>query len=180
MSQTNTTDRLLDEAQRLVQLGGFNGFSYADISKAIGITKPSIHYYFPTKQDLALELLRRYRRQLQNGFEWLNSSTQDPKARLTLYIQFFAGLVKDGRLCLCAALAADAGSLSAQIQLELQGALEDKKTWLAQNLTILKISEPNRQAALFVATVEGAMLLARAYNDLSTYNTICQDLLERF
>src|SRR3712207_7018673 len=48
-------DRLLDVAQELVQRVGANAMSYQDLSKALGITKASIHYHFPTKADLRSE-----------------------------------------------------------------------------------------------------------------------------
>src|SRR5699024_11730842 len=36
---------------------GTNAFSYKDISKEIGIKTSSIHYYFPTKNDLIVAVL---------------------------------------------------------------------------------------------------------------------------
>ena len=58
---TTTADRILDSAQTLVQVRGYNGFSYADISAELSITKPSIHHHFPTKAALAEALIARYR-----------------------------------------------------------------------------------------------------------------------
>ena len=43
---TNTSQQILDIAQRLVQTRGFNAFSYADIANAMGISKASLHYHF--------------------------------------------------------------------------------------------------------------------------------------
>jgi TetR/AcrR family transcriptional repressor of nem operon len=58
-----TAERILDTAQALAQVRGYNGFSYADISAELAITKPSIHYHFPSKAQLAEALVARYRRQ---------------------------------------------------------------------------------------------------------------------
>ncbi|HIE19064.1 TPA: TetR/AcrR family transcriptional regulator, partial [Candidatus Bathyarchaeota archaeon] len=33
---------------------GYGGFSYSDLSKALGITKASIHHHFPSKEELGL------------------------------------------------------------------------------------------------------------------------------
>ena len=38
----DTGRRALDVAERLVQTRGFNGFSYADIAEALGVTKASL------------------------------------------------------------------------------------------------------------------------------------------
>src|SRR5215211_135610 len=51
-ARTDTADRILDLAERLVQTRGFNGFSYADIASELGLTKASLHYHFPTKAEL--------------------------------------------------------------------------------------------------------------------------------
>jgi TetR/AcrR family transcriptional regulator, transcriptional repressor for nem operon len=168
---SQTTTQLLDEAQRLVQLRGFNAFSYADLAQAVGISKPSIHYHFPAKQDLALELIRRYRRNLADGLAWVDSSSSETSTRLKMYVQYFAGLVHDQKLCLCAALAADAGTLSEPVRFEVAQALAQKTTWLAQMM-------PEQTAKRFVATVEGAMLLARANQDPSLYDSVCAALLK--
>jgi TetR/AcrR family transcriptional regulator, transcriptional repressor for nem operon len=180
VEEVSTSERLLDEAQRLVQLRGFNGFSYADLSESIGIRKPSIHYHFPSKQDLGFELVRHYRRRLQVGLQMVATNHQDPKERLNLYVAFFGQLIREGKLCLCAALAADQGSLSEAIRFELQGAFLDKTTWLEQNLGTLGIAHPAIAAQQMVATVEGAMLLTRAFDNPEIYNDICQNLLSSF
>jgi len=57
----DTAERILDTAQALAQVRGYNGFSYADISAELAITKPSIHYHFPSKAELAEALIARYR-----------------------------------------------------------------------------------------------------------------------
>jgi TetR/AcrR family transcriptional regulator, transcriptional repressor for nem operon len=152
-------------------LRGFNAFSYADLAQAVGISKPSIHYHFPAKQDLALELIRRYRRQLADGLAWVDSSSTETNTRLQMYVQYFAGLVRDQKLCLCAALAVDAETLSEPVRLEVAQALAQKTTWLSQML-------PEQTAKRFVATVEGAMLLARANQDPNLYDSVCAALLE--
>jgi len=60
-----TADRILDTAERLVQLRGYNAFSYADVAKAVGIaearrlTKPvSLQaYYTIAGRDLEREIV---------------------------------------------------------------------------------------------------------------------------
>ena len=47
-----TASKILDVAERLVQLRGFNGFSYADVAAELGISKASLHYHFAGKAEL--------------------------------------------------------------------------------------------------------------------------------
>ncbi|RVA86508.1 TetR/AcrR family transcriptional regulator, partial [Mesorhizobium sp. M7A.F.Ca.CA.004.02.1.1] len=70
-SMASTSEKILDVAQSLIVAGGYNGFSYADISADIGIRKASIHHHFPTKAELVSVLVDRYRRQAEVGLESL-------------------------------------------------------------------------------------------------------------
>ena len=60
MVRADTSQRILDTAERLVQTRGFNGFSYADIATTLGVTKASLHYHFPAKAELGHRLIERY------------------------------------------------------------------------------------------------------------------------
>ena len=50
-NETSTPARILDVAERLVQVRGFNGFSYADVAAELGVTKASLHYHFPARRS---------------------------------------------------------------------------------------------------------------------------------
>ena len=54
----DTAQQILDVAQDLVRCRGYSAFSYADISKQVGIRKASIHYHFSSKEELGKELRR--------------------------------------------------------------------------------------------------------------------------
>src|SRR4051794_37788210 len=47
-----TSERILDTAERLVQMRGFNGFSYADVAGELDITTASLHYHYRGKAEL--------------------------------------------------------------------------------------------------------------------------------
>ena len=57
----DTRDRLALTAMRLFAEKGFASTSVADILKAADANSGSLYHFFPTKQDLLLEALRRYR-----------------------------------------------------------------------------------------------------------------------
>ena len=59
MKQTrNTREKIVDHAFQLMLQRGVNGFSYRDISKPLGVKNAAIHYHFPSKMDLVLEMIR--------------------------------------------------------------------------------------------------------------------------
>jgi AcrR family transcriptional regulator len=57
----DTRDRLAHAAMRLFAEKGFASTSIADILKAADANSGSLYHFFPTKQDVLLEVLRRYR-----------------------------------------------------------------------------------------------------------------------
>jgi AcrR family transcriptional regulator len=57
----STADRLVLAAMRLFAEKGYGSTSVADILREAGANSGSLYHAFPTKQDLLLEVLRRYR-----------------------------------------------------------------------------------------------------------------------
>ncbi len=47
VERADTATQILDVAERLVQVRGFNGFSYADVAVELKITKAALHYPLP-------------------------------------------------------------------------------------------------------------------------------------
>ena len=78
MVRVDTSQRILDTAERLVQTRGFNGFSYADIATTLGVTKASLHYHFPAKAKLGQRLIERYEK---NFLAALEESTRPVRRR---------------------------------------------------------------------------------------------------
>lgn len=53
-------EQLLEHTLVLIRRRGFNGFSYRDLAELVGVKTSSIHYYFPSKDDLVLEAVKEY------------------------------------------------------------------------------------------------------------------------
>src|SRR5207237_1018106 len=81
----DTAQRILDVAERLVQTQGFNGFSYADISAELDITKASLHYHFATKAALGSALITRYCAEFRHALQGVDVSAADAREKLRRY-----------------------------------------------------------------------------------------------
>ena len=57
----DTKDRLTMTAMRLFSEKGYESTSVSDILRAAGANSGSLYHFFQTKQDLLMEVLRRYR-----------------------------------------------------------------------------------------------------------------------
>lgn len=167
-----TRTRILDVAERLVQTRGFNGFSYADIASALGITKASLHYHFATKADLGATLVMRYSAAFLDALQRISSSLPDAGRRLRAYVQLYSDVLADERMCLCGMVAAEFATLPARMQEAIRAFFELNETWVAEQLELgvraggvtLRVSPPEA-ARMLVGALEGEMLVARAYGD---------------
>ncbi|MEP2784064.1 MAG: TetR/AcrR family transcriptional regulator [Pseudoruegeria sp.] len=167
---TDTKTALLDSAERAARSRGFDGFSYADLSNDVGIRKASIHYHFPTKADLALALMQRYRLNFQNVCEQIEKTEQSGARRLEAVIGNYRDALNGGNtLCLCVSLSASRDSLPAGVIDEIQAFRQEMITWLCRAFQIAKEDEsivgiyhPQAEAAAALSLFEGAHLAARA------------------
>src|SRR5271168_3279858 len=78
----STRSRILDVGERLVQIRGFNGFSYADVAAELSVTKASLHYYFPGKADLAEAIITRYAERFTHALAAIDDELTDAPAKL--------------------------------------------------------------------------------------------------
>jgi TetR/AcrR family transcriptional regulator len=59
--------RLVDEASRLYAAGGYTGISFAAIAERIGVTKPTVFHYFPTKDALLRAVFEAFGERLERA-----------------------------------------------------------------------------------------------------------------
>jgi TetR/AcrR family transcriptional repressor of nem operon len=189
MNKTSTTaDAILACARALIVAGGYNGFSYADIADVVGIRKASIHHHFPSKVDLVRTLVADYRRAAEAGIAALEGSTPDALDALRAYVGYWETCILDASapFCVCALLAGELPMLPEDVALEVRAYFRFLSGWLASVLErgeragSIRLAQPARlEAELFMATVHGAMLSARAYDDPGMFGTILAPQLER-
>ncbi|WP_423602073.1 TetR/AcrR family transcriptional regulator [Sphingomonas sp. MS122] len=189
MSGASTTfDDILACARSLIVAGGYNGFSYADIAVVVGIRKASIHHHFPGKVDLVRTLVARYREEARAGMASLEDHLPDPLEQLRAYTGYWESCIADASapICICALLASEIPVLPDPVVAEVRAHFRTLSGWLAsvlergaQNGSIRLAGSPQDEAELFMATVHGAMLSARAYGEPKTFGAVMRPLLER-
>jgi TetR/AcrR family transcriptional regulator, transcriptional repressor for nem operon len=183
-SPATTTERILDVAERLVQTRGFNGFSYADIAAALGITKASLHYHFATKAELGRTLVARYTDAFEGALQKISAEQPDAHQRLRAYVKLYADVINDGRMCLCGMVAAEYGTLPAPMQSAIRLFFEFNESWLArvleqgsqQGRLALRVA-PRDMARMLVGALEGEMLVARTYGDAGRFESAARLLM---
>src|ERR1700729_4439909 len=84
-----TASRILDVAERLVQIRGFNGFSYADVAAELKITKAALHYHFAGKAELGEALIARYAARFADALASVEARFEDAPSRLDAYADLY-------------------------------------------------------------------------------------------
>lgn len=171
-TKKDTKNKIMEVAQKLIQKNGFNAFSYADISNELGIKKASIHYHFPSKSDLGLKLIQRYREMIAQVLVQLDQSSQSPQEQLQAYVKAYQSIMnEDGRICLCIMLTGDFMTLNNDTQQVVQEFLELNQLWITRKIIEGKEQElfqssedPEIEATAFLSALIGSMLMARAKN----------------
>jgi TetR/AcrR family transcriptional repressor of nem operon len=167
-----TPARILDSAEGLLQARGYNGFSYADVAAELNITTAALHYHFAGKPQLGLALVDRYAGRFSQALAEIEASSPAGPDRLRGYAGLYRDVLAKGRMCLCGMLAAEYQTLPAPMRDAVLGFLDQNETWLEGVLGrgaadgTLRFAGPARQAArLVLASLEGAMLVARCQDD---------------
>jgi TetR/AcrR family transcriptional repressor of nem operon len=182
--ESDTASRILDIAERLVQVRGFNGFSYADIASELGITKASLHYHFPGKAELGEALITRYAARFADALKAIDGRGDDAPAKLEAYARIYADVLRDRRMCLCGMLAAEYDTLPDPMRERIIGFFDDNQEWLTGVLEqgetegAMRVSGSASDAAQsIVSGLEGALLIARPYGDVDRFDAAATRLL---
>ncbi|ROS03048.1 TetR/AcrR family transcriptional regulator [Raoultella terrigena] len=180
-------NEIISYTRQLLTSGGYQSFSFADISAKVNIRKASIHHHFPSKAELVKVVVTEYREEARAGMQAMSQQMNDPVAELQAYVDYWASCIREGSspFCICAMLAVELPTLPAEVAREVSGHFADLSEWLA---TLLRRGEsekrlrlpvsPADEASLLMATVHGAMLSARAFNDADIFRRIVQPLID--
>jgi len=128
----------------------------------IGIKTSSIHYYFKSKDDLTIALIKRYHHHFKLHLNEIDAKATSPRQKLIAFSGIFKSLADaKNKFCLCGMMAAELQSISAEAQQELKLYFKDCADWLSTNFSILGSEKPAEDAKAYLALLEGALLIAR-------------------
>jgi TetR/AcrR family transcriptional repressor of nem operon len=170
-------DEILDAAEGLIRTSGFNGFSTRDVADAVSIKAASVHYHFPTKADIGVAVTERY---TDRFLEVLGDPDrfEDARSAVTRYVDSFRrALVRDGKLCLCAVLGAEIGSLPAEVGQHTRIFFERNIEWLRRALTASSGATAARaraEAQHILTALEGALIVSMSLDDRGVFENVAR------
>jgi TetR/AcrR family transcriptional repressor of nem operon len=180
----DTATRILDLAEELVQTRGFSGFSYADIAARLDVTPASLHYHYGSKADLGEALIRRYRTRFMSALDGVERQSGRAPAMLDAYARIYAEVLRLKRMCLCGMLAAGYETLPDPMRREVVQFFDENEAWLVRVLergrsegTVAFSGPASVVAQSIISGLEGALLVARPYGDVSRFERAANRLL---
>lgn len=165
-------ERLLDAAEHRARRGGYHGFSFRDLASDVEIKSASVHYHFPTKADLAGALAERYTRNCGRRLQSIEITTAHDAISAVIEL-FRDALYRDDKMCLCGILGAERDGLPEAVNGEVSRFFEMLLRFL-NGAFDRDWNGPS--AAHCIATLEGALILARSLNDKSLFDQAVRDL----
>ncbi len=152
---------------------GYQGFSFRDISSQAGIKPASIHYHFPTKGDLGEALLIEATTEFQRQLVSIEQQHERAAQRLVAFVGIFEETFGEAdRLCLVCMLAAGQDTVPAEIRARIREFWDIAVRWTEACIDkgmrageFYADLDSRVVAQTLLATLEGAMLTGRAYQD---------------
>jgi TetR/AcrR family transcriptional repressor of nem operon len=179
-----TASKILDVAERLVQVRGFNAVSYADVAAELKITTAALHYHFAGKAELGEALMDRYASRFTEALAAVESRVDDAPGRLDAYAGLYLEVLRKKRMCLCGMLAAEYQTLPAPMRDTVVRFFAENEAWLTRVLeqgreegTLQFEGSPGDVAQMIVSSFEGAMLVARPFGDISRFQAVAEQVL---
>jgi len=183
-TETGTAVRVLDVAEGLLQVQGYNGFSYADVADQLGITRAALHYHYKGKAELGEALILRYADRFRAALAELDRTAPDAVAKLTGYADLYAEVLERHRMCLCGMLAAEYQTLPSEMRRGVCAFFELNTAWLTAVMeqgrtegTLRFTGPPEDAAAMVLGGLEGAMLICRMDGDVGRFRAATGGLL---
>lgn len=162
---------IMDAAERRMRAGGFGGFSFREIAADVGIKSSSVHYHFPTKDDLAAAVIRRWAEHTSEGIDQEFEKDPDP---VRVWTKTFRGTAfSELHMCPCTVLGASSYDLPEQVAMEVKQFFK-----MCQDKLVAEGLSP-RKASEFLSTLVGAMVVANALRDTAEYDRATNAALQK-
>jgi AcrR family transcriptional regulator len=187
----DTRERIVEAARQLFFEQGYTATGIAQILKHSGVNSGSLYYFFPTKEELLVAVLERYKQMLEPAvLAPAYARAVDPIERLFAVLDGYRQLLAktEFRLgCPIGNLAIEMSNTHPQVR---KLVVENFDAWRVAIRHLIELAkdrlppevESDVLAQFVLATMEGSVMLARAYHSFGPFDcgiTTVRDHFER-
>ena len=178
----DTRARMIETAARLLQHRGYHGTSLSDILEASGAPRGSLYFHFPGGKDqLVIEATRAAVDEATRTLRDALTTARNPAQGVRTYAETAAGIMRETEYtfgCPVAPVVLDATTGVTELAELCRQAFEIWGELLWRSFVEAGI--PDRRASalalLVISSIEGALVIARAYRDCGPLMTIAAEL----
>ena len=167
----STRQQIVEYSADMLRSNGFEGFSYLDISRQLGITKASVHHHFPKKVDLGLALCDWTEEWLEQGLSHFDSKATSNWNKLERYQRAaMKHSLNEQKICPISAFYSDLNKLPESIKERVKALDDYELDWVTQvmqdgieNNEFAENKNARALASLFIFSCKGALYHARLH-----------------
>lgn len=153
-------------ATQAIKRDGFRSMSFRTLADEVGVKSSSVHYHFPTKDDLAEAVIRGYTQAFREALQAIDRRESSLVDKIDAFNELFAEVVSHDDICLCGMMAAEVSSLSDSARTALKDFFAACEAWLesvfeAHAAELDDTLSARELARIFLAGLEGATLIDR-------------------
>src|SRR5215467_7540441 len=180
-----TRERIVEAARVLFFKQSYAATGVAEILKAAGANSGSLYHFFPSKEDLLVGVLEKYRSMLEPYvLKPAFARSSDPVERLFAILQGYRLLLEATHF----ELGCPIGNLALEVSNSQPKArkliIQNFRAWCDAIRQLIEEAadrfpsdiEPSSLATYVLATMEGAVMLARAYRSFEPFDQAISQL----
>lgn len=179
-----TREKILELGENLIRTKGYNAFSYQDISSELGIKNAAVHYYFPSKENLATSIVKTNILRFEEMADNMNSRKFDAWQQLESFLKIYVKSHREQKKCIVGALSPDFYSLSETTQSELKRMIRLIIDWLTALLAfgiqhkVFNFKEdPATRAMVIFSSLVASLQLSVMMEEMD-YKVFCQAIMD--
>lgn len=178
----HTRANILTCAEELMQQRGFHGFSYHHIAERLGIRNAAVHYYFPSKGDLGVALIERFRENFRFWAEQLAARRATATEAIEGFFDIELRYCAQARVCPLGVTGVELPGIPEPMQAAVRALLLDVRSFLVTHLEAGRGSSEfdfpgsaEARADTMLAALQGSLQLARL-TDASAFERVADQL----
>jgi TetR/AcrR family transcriptional regulator, transcriptional repressor for nem operon len=182
---SDTREEILKLGTHLIQLYGYNAFSYADISKELGIKNAAVHYHYPGKEDLLAAIIDQYILKYEELDKKLSAPGISSKQKIEAFINRYSDLCEQNKICIIGSVCSDFNTMPDAVKSKLTNLIEmvlgmvEKVLQQGRKNGDFSFPETARAKALLIMTNLAAGVQLSRITGQKDYRTICKSILSQ-
>lgn len=159
MAKAGTKETILKLGEELIRSKGFNAFSYQHIAAELGVKNAAIHYHYPSKDMLGVDVIKGSLQKFEKLVADMKAKGLNEQKQLEKFLAMYSeNIEKNERICLVGSISSDFHAVPVPMQRELKTMAGRIIEWLSELLKdgkrkkLFAFNETPRVRALLILT----------------------------